>query len=284
MRHDPSVFEMKTFRISNVSLLSGEQIGSHSQPTWELSLVIDGHGKRIIGSSEEPFYEGDLVLVPPMVEHCWQFDTDGMVRNITVEMEPQWLASIPNVMPDMEQAVTTLLTMKPAAMTFEPHAHDEIARLLKRMPKKDRIDQFASLLRVIRLMAQQGHAESIDGAERRADMDERRKERIRIYIECNHNRRISLDDAARQVDMSRTSFCRWFRQNYHTTFITHVKLFRLERMATLLSDQSLTINEVCYKSGFGDTAYATRLFHAHFGLTPTAYRAAKRPKAELEKA
>jgi len=267
-----SDFEVKTFRISNVRLLPEEQIASHSQPSWELSLVVSGRGRRIIGASEEPFEPGDLVLVPPQVEHCWQFERDGMVRNITLEINSSWMENLPTLLPEMELSVGKLMEMKAVAITFEPHSREEIAQVLRRMVRKDRIDQLATLLHLIELMAQEGNAEAISGAERRATIDERRKERLRIFAECNYNRRISLDMAARQVGMSRTSFCRWFRENYATTFVAYIQSMRLQRMATLLSDPTLSINEACYNSGFTDTAYASRLFHARYGLTPRAYR------------
>lgn len=266
-------FEVMTFRISNVRLMAEEQISSHSQATWELSMVTCGHGRRMIGASEEPFSDGDLVLVPPHVEHCWRFDPGQIVRNITVEINPSWIENLPTVMPEMDKVATKLMAMSTVAVTFSPSIHDEIAHVLRRMVRKDRIDQLSLLLRLLQVITSEGNAKKINGAEPRASIDEQRKERLRIYIECNHNRRITLDMAASQVGMSRTSFCRWFRQNYSTSFVAHLRSVRLERMASLLSDPMTSINEACYLSGFADTAYATRLFHARFGLTPTSYRA-----------
>lgn len=267
-----SNFAVKGFRISNVCLRPEEQIGSHSQATWELSLVVKGHGRRIIGASEEAFSNGDLVLVPPQVEHCWRFEPCGMERNITLEINPSWMESLPTVLPEIGHDVERILAMESIAMTFTPCVRTEIAKMLRRMIHCDRIEQFALLLRIIQLIAQEGNAEAITGAERRINIDERRKERLRIFVECNYRSRVSLATVAQHIGMSRTSFCRWFRENYHTTFVAYLQTVRLERMATLLSDPTLTVREACYQSGFADTAYATRLFHAHFGLTPRAYR------------
>lgn len=48
-----------------VNLSPSEQIGMHSQPDWELSYILQGHGRRQIGAAESPFSEGDMVLVVP---------------------------------------------------------------------------------------------------------------------------------------------------------------------------------------------------------------------------
>lgn len=69
-----------------VKLKPSEQIGSHQQPTWELSLIIKGEGIRTIAEESEQFKSGEVVLVPPEVSHCWQFnDNVDKIENITAQ-------------------------------------------------------------------------------------------------------------------------------------------------------------------------------------------------------
>ena len=67
------------YSIGHVRLKPSEQIGSHQQPTWELSLVIEGEGTRTIADVNEPFKSGEVVLVPPETVHCWHF-TDNVEK------------------------------------------------------------------------------------------------------------------------------------------------------------------------------------------------------------
>ena len=61
-----------------VKLNPSEQIGTHSQPSWELSYILRGRGTKSVGDTESPFREGDMVLVVPEMRHCWRFeDEDG---------------------------------------------------------------------------------------------------------------------------------------------------------------------------------------------------------------
>lgn len=46
--------ESMTF--DHVALHPDQQIGQHSQQTWELSYIIQGSGESLIGSIREPFH------------------------------------------------------------------------------------------------------------------------------------------------------------------------------------------------------------------------------------
>ena len=56
---------------------------------WELSYVITGSGTRIVGDLMETFSNGEVVLIPPNIPHCWSFDKNihddkGKIENITI--------------------------------------------------------------------------------------------------------------------------------------------------------------------------------------------------------
>ena len=65
-----------SFNYANVHLPPEKQIGMHQQDTWELSYVIVGAGKRVIGDTTSYFTNGDLVFIPPCIPHCC-FSTKG---------------------------------------------------------------------------------------------------------------------------------------------------------------------------------------------------------------
>lgn len=77
------------FHIDKVCTLPKHQIGMHRQDTWELTFIINGAGQRTVGHETQPFCSGEVVIIPPHIDHCWTFDehaldTHGRVNNITV--------------------------------------------------------------------------------------------------------------------------------------------------------------------------------------------------------
>ena len=53
-----------------------EQLPLHRQDSWELTYVVFGRGKCVLGDSEKDFAAGSLAFVPPHIPHGWKFDED----------------------------------------------------------------------------------------------------------------------------------------------------------------------------------------------------------------
>ena len=62
------------------------------------------------------------------------------------------------------------------------------------------------------------------------------------------------------------------------TGLTPVDFYRryhVERSAQLMRDQGLTVSEACYRTGFSDPKYFSKVFKKFMGLTPSEYRSGK---------
>ena len=112
------------FTFDDVSVSPNRQIGRHSHPQWELSLVKYGKGIRTIGDHAEPMEEGEIILIPPNIPHVWQFDqshtdADGNIANISVFFDTWTLDSLSVAIPEFAGTINRLKSRTEAIMIKE---------------------------------------------------------------------------------------------------------------------------------------------------------------------
>ena len=93
-----------------------------------------------------------------------------------------------------------------------------------------------------------------------------RLSRITEYIDNNYSEKITLEQLARQEDVTTTYLSHFIHDNLHMTFQEYVSSVRFERALKLLRDTSMCMTDVSVVSGFSDVKYLTRMLEAHFGM------------------
>ncbi|MCX7922959.1 MAG: response regulator [Clostridia bacterium] len=92
------------------------------------------------------------------------------------------------------------------------------------------------------------------------------------YIDKNFTKDITLEDIAREVNISPHYFSRLFKEETGVNFIDYLTLTRMHRAKCFLEDEAFSIKEICYKVGYGDPNYFSRAFKRVVGFSPTEYR------------
>lgn len=106
----------------------------------------------------------------------------------------------------------------------------------------------------------------------RAKESESLVSKVKNYIDENYQKEITLDEAARMVDVSPYYLSRLFKQETGKTFIEYLTSARMKQARLLLSDPKYSIKEVCILSGYSDPNYFSRIFKKYEGVTPSEYR------------
>jgi AraC-like DNA-binding protein len=92
------------------------------------------------------------------------------------------------------------------------------------------------------------------------------------YIKENLAEKISVDDLSAQAYMSKPNFYRAFKQEFGLSPIDYIIKERMRLAKRCLKNPALSITEICFKAGFSNLAYFTRMFRQLEGMTPTDYR------------
>jgi AraC-like DNA-binding protein len=95
--------------------------------------------------------------------------------------------------------------------------------------------------------------------------------RVRAYIDDHIGERISLEELARQVGVSRFHFARQFRLSTGESPMGYLRRVRIERSKSILHTRNTTIAEVATRLGFSDQSHFTRIFGRLVGVSPGSY-------------
>ncbi len=95
---------------------------------------------------------------------------------------------------------------------------------------------------------------------------------VREYIEENYTKDIYMEEIAKKVGFSPYYFSRMFKQEFTMNFVDYITKLRLEKACMLLSEGNCTVKEVCFKVGYSEPNYFTRVFKKAYGVVPTKYQ------------
>lgn len=95
---------------------------------------------------------------------------------------------------------------------------------------------------------------------------------VMAYIRENCDKNITLEDMARQVNISRGYLCREFKRITHMTPFEYLIESRIDKGCELLKNTDLPVGEIAQRCGFNSFSYFTKLFGERVGCSPKEYR------------
>ena len=91
-------------------------------------------------------------------------------------------------------------------------------------------------------------------------------------MEANPEQNFSISNAARENNMSVSSFAHKFKETVGVSPVKYGILLRLEKSRKMLENTKLSIEEIAIANGFCDGNYLGRLFRKRYGMSPRTHR------------
>ncbi|MEA4916626.1 AraC family transcriptional regulator [Proteiniphilum sp.] len=265
-----------SFTFDYVRIVWNEHLSLHQQKTWELAHVMIGKGTRIIGDTIEPFAQGEVILIPPDIPHSWSYSKSlsngqGEIENITIVFSDLLLDNLVITFPELSTVISAIQKKKDA-VSFSGDALKQLQTLMISMIRETKIEQIASLIRLLVLIAS---AEDTDivGHPVVEDKHNKRLQQVYWYVMNHFQQDVILDEVSRFVNMEKSSFCAFFKKMTGKTFFGYLTEYRIDSSCQMLLKTEKSISEICFASGFRDVPYYNRVFKKLKKITPTDYRA-----------
>lgn len=252
----------------------------HHHPEYELLLITHGYGQRFVGDHSEPFAEGDLVLMGPRLPHAWRSDpvfmkadSEHYCRSVYV----QFKASLFDVgfknLAEF-QGIQKLLQRSRRGLKVTGRTKESIIEIMTGLPGSDPLDRLLGLIRILKLMnaTQNRLLASERYVEEKINFKSKRMTRIHRHLVEHFRSDVPLDEAAGLVNMTRTSFCRFFKNQTGSNYTHYLNRIRIDFAQRLLQSNEMQIKEVAYDCGFRSTSYFNQTFKRYSGMSPRQFR------------
>jgi transcriptional regulator GlxA family with amidase domain len=84
------------------------------------------------------------------------------------------------------------------------------------------------------------------------DHEDEQIKKAQVYIEHNYSDKISVDDLATMVGLSRRNLERRFRRVTYNSIVEYIQRVRIEAAKMSLERDRENVNEAMYKAGYSD--------------------------------
>lgn len=271
-----------------IRLLSYDTVKPPFPLSWherlELFIPCNGHGDFVMGETKVAFSPGDVVVVDNMKLHGIVEHWGAIRRAMVVTFMPEFVFNLAS--PACDSLFLTPFYWQSAGIVpvirstdaVASAVHEALTRLARCYYAPNRGPHYqagckAFLLEVLYLLAahfgwpERTHQEYVLQQER-----SRLLGKLHEYLLANVAEKITVRCAASLVNMSESTFMKYFKRVTGETFVSYFTRLRLERAAELLEGSSMPIAEISYAVGFPDQSYFDRVFRRHFSKTPREVR------------
>jgi len=243
----------------------------HYHPEYELTLILRGSGKRLVGDNHENFAPGDLVLIGPSMPHTWVSDPmEADCRAIVIQFPAAFVQSFLHF--QELGSVGLMLEQSGQGLVF-PGEH-RARQLLEELVQLEPAERLIRLCAILEYLSRQGREllasedfNPVTGTE-----NETRINKVCRYVHRNLDRRFTLEEVAGLIYLSGPAFCKFFRRATGKTFSDYVNDVRIGRACALLTGTDQPVSAIAYSCGFENMSYFNRIFLRKKSINPKAFR------------
>jgi AraC-like DNA-binding protein len=249
----------------------------HFHPEYEMTYITEGSGKRFVGNNMSGFQKNDLIFIGSNLPHCWKLNTPKKKESssIVLQFHYDFMGGNFWLSPEMRN-IQKLLKRSSSGIEFKGKIKDQIKGLMiECLNEKKNFKKFIYLLEILNKLSTTRDFTSLNKkipSPSQSDFNRERSNKVFAYIVENFHENVSLNEAARTIGMTPTSFCKYFKRTTRRTFVETVTDFRINYATQQLIETDKTVTDICFESGFKDMSHFYKTFTSRMEISPLNYR------------
>jgi AraC-like DNA-binding protein len=250
----------------------------HFHPEYEIHLIVATTGKMFVGDHISSFVPGNLVLLGPNLPHNWVSEVpEGEAiaqRNLVLQFGQAFASNCVGSFPEWRQ-VEALLADSRRGVLFGAQTSAAVQPLFHELLGARGLRRLVLFMSMLDVLMNAGDREMLASAAYQADPGGFASSRINhalSYIDKNLANDLRESDLAQLAGQSVSAFSRYFRRHTGLPFVQYVNRMRINLACQLLTDNALSVTDVCFKAGFNNLSNFNRQFLAVKGMAPSKFR------------
>ncbi|MCL1938654.1 MAG: AraC family transcriptional regulator [Candidatus Azobacteroides sp.] len=248
----------------------------HHHSDFEINLVIDTYGKRVVGDSIEDFSTLDLVMIGPNIPHAWFGEVEENNHVVTIQFSDK-LLNFPILEKRLFNNIKNLLLESQRGLVFSEKTQIAIKEKILKLTKMQGFQTVLEFLSILNELAVSDRrvlvSNQYDSQLVVRTSKSRRITMVCDYIERNYANPLNLCDVASIVNMSESAFSHFFKKRTNTSFKDYLTTVRISHACQLLTKTTHSVSEICFACGFNNVSNFIRIFKKKKGQRPSEYRA-----------
>ena len=253
----------------------------HYHPEIELIHFHRGSGTQFVGDSIKRFGEDDIVLVGANVPHYWRDDDDEILAKKAQMPYSTVVHFTDNFWGDKFLELTEnkplkgILDKAQRGLFLSGKLKTRVSEIMEKMRFAEGPDRILSLIECLLSIARSEEYQILSSVGFQYDLSESENDRINAiydYTLSNFKQKISLEEIASIAGMVPNSFCRYFKTRTGKTYSQFLNEIRVGHCCKLLINNSVSIKQLGFESGFMNFSCFHKRFKETTGLSPQSYR------------
>lgn len=252
----------------------------HYHPEFEINIFDKGKGILLIGDNIVDYDENTLILIGPNIPHEWRSSIktspDFTSKSYAVHFRTDFLGNDFYKLPECKSVVDLLHKSKRGVKINDKSLHKRIKNQLIKIINEHGFKRIYLLLELLDVLSSSTEVELLCSqvfSDSISEYTDQRMNTVYKHIMLNFKYKISIQSVASEVNMTTTSFCRFFKQRANISFFQYVNNIRIGYACSLLYMRTYSISEVAYKSGFENISNFNKQFLKTKGKTPSQFLA-----------
>ncbi len=251
----------------------------HYHPEIELILLRGSRGTRIVGNSVETFGDNELLLIGKNTPHAFLHEEkylnagDPAPEALVLQFGEGFLGDEFLRLPDLSP-VNDLLIRSRQGLCITEAGKEVIIPLMERIFQVPSFDGIILLLEILKCLTKPGTSETLaksDVYNYVLHANDKRFDRILEYTYENYDEHISIEDVAKIANLTKESFCRYFKMRVNKTYLEFLTEYRISKACQMIRKSDMSMKEIGYSAGFESLSNFYYQFRKIMKMSPLTY-------------